>query len=320
MSKHNMQALLQANIAQNLETHAIAKKGFDGFDVYQNTHLETLAIADIQPNPMQPRVEFDEESLQELADSIQQNGLLQPITVRRTNNGYHIVAGERRLRAHKLLGKTRIDCLVVYLTDEQNALLALAENLSRQDLSDFETAQAVNKIKSTFDNKSDLAKALGISRSKLYKLFAFDNLPDNFLTYLKSNPSLISADIAEQIKSLQKSLKLSDGVLGELLLKAANQIESGKIKQSHLCQFISDAIDTNQPSELSDNKQSTDKPPAPIRAPASSNVRKMYIRDGKSIGKVKADGKKLTIELMAQSLTSEQESKIMQFLDELLDG
>ena len=146
---------LKAKLAQNLEIHAAADKGFDGFDGYKTSRLESIAISDIRPNPVQPRTEFDAKALQELADNIDKNGLLQPITVRQTAQGYEIVAGERRFRATQLLGKTSIECKVKHITDQQNALLALSENLARKDLSDYETALAVEKIQDRFDNKTE---------------------------------------------------------------------------------------------------------------------------------------------------------------------
>lgn len=311
---------LKANLAENLKNHTQAEKGFDGFDVYKTSRLESIAIADIRPNPAQPRTEFDTEALQELADNIDKNGLLQPITVRQTAQGYEIVAGERRFRASKMLGKTSIDCLVVHITDQQNALLALSENLARKDLSDYETALAIEKIQDSFDNKTELAKALGISRAKLYKLLSFNELPKSILTHLSDNPSILSADTAEQIKKLKKDLSMSDDAFDNLLSLALPQLKSGELKQSHLSDFIiANAATASSEAATDDcpNSDSSDTT-AEVKAPASSNVRKMYIREGKSVGKVKADGKKFVVELAAQALTIEQEEELMKFLDGLL--
>lgn len=306
---------LKAKLAANLETHAAAEKGFDGFDIYKSSRLESIAISDIYPNPMQPRTEFDEESLQELADNIQQNGLLQPITVRQTAQGYEIVAGERRFRATQLLGKTSIECIVAHITDQQNALLALAENLARKDLSDFETAIAVGKIKDNFENKSELAKSLGISRAKLYKLLAFEELPSVVLNQLKDNPGLLSADTAEQIKSLQKDI--SETVFDHVMSGAIEMVKSGDLKQSHLCDFVMSQIGGNDAKIGVDRKALK---PAEFKAPATSNVKKMFLKDGRQIGKVKADGKKFIVEISARNLTANQEKELMQFLDNLLEA
>lgn len=310
---------LKAKLAQNLEIHAAADKGFDGFDVYKTSRLETIAISDIRSNPVQPRTEFDAKALQELADNIDKNGLLQPITVRQTAQGYEIVAGERRFRAMQLLGKTSIECIMVHITDQQNALLALSENLARKDLSDYETALAVEKIQDSFDNKTELAKALGISRAKLYKLLSFNELPKSVLMNLSDNPSILSADTAEQIKTLKKDLNINDDLFGGILLKAVTMLKSGELKQSHLSNFIiSNAAAASVAADDCPNSDTSEAGTTEVKALPISNVKKMYIREGKSVGKVKADGKKFVVELTAQALTVEQEEELMKFLDGLL--
>lgn len=313
-----MQELLKARLSENLQAHSTVKKDFDGFDVYKTSRLESIAISEIHPNPAQPRTEFNTEELQELADNIEKNGLLQPITVRQTPQGYEIVAGERRFRASKLLGKTSVECIVVHITDQQNALLALSENLARKDLSDYETALAVEKIQESFENKTELAKALGISRAKLYKLLSFNDLPNSILPHLSDNPSLISADTAEQIKTLKKDLAIDDNLFGRILLQAASMLKSGELKQSHLADFIISKVVSSDDSEAAtaiDNAKTTNE----MKAPSSSDVKKMYMREGKPIGKVKSNGKKFVVELTAQSLTAEQEQKLLKFLDGLLE-
>ena len=305
---------LKAKLAQNLEIHAAADKGFDGFDVYKTSRLESIAISDIHPNPVQPRTEFDAKALQELADNIDKNGLLQPITVRQTAQGYEIVAGGRRFRATQLLGKTSVECIVIHITDQQNALLALSENLARKDLSDYETALAVEKIQDSFDNKTELAKALGISRAKLYKLLSFNELPKSVLMNLSDNPSILSADTAEQIKTLKKDLNINDDLFGDILLKAVTMLKSGELKQSHLTDFIMSEVVSSDDSELATDAKATSE----MKTPAVSDVKKMYMREGKPIGKVKSNSKKFVVELTAQSLTAKQEQELMQFLDNLL--
>ncbi|OAV11102.1 Chromosome plasmid partitioning protein ParB [Moraxella catarrhalis] len=309
---------LKAKLAQNLEIHAAADKGFDGFDVYKTSRLETIAISDIRSNPVQPRTKFDAKALQELADNIDKNGLLQPITVRQTAQGYEIVAGERRFRAMQLLGKTSIECIMVHITDQQNALLALSENLARKDLSDYETALAVEKIQDSFDNKTELAKALGISRAKLYKLLSFNELPKSVLMNLSDNPSILSADTAEQIKTLKKDLNINDDLFGGILLKAVTMLKSGELKQSHLSNFIISNAAASVAADDCPNLDTSETGTTEVKALPISNVKKMYIREGKSVGKVKADGKKFVVELTAQALTVEQEEELMKFLDGLL--
>ena len=99
-----------------------------------------LPIDALRPNPNQPRIEFDEASLRSLSDSIRRYGILQPLTVRRTDEGYELIAGERRLRAAKLAGLREVPCLLARSSEEESALLALIENLQRRDLHYLEEA------------------------------------------------------------------------------------------------------------------------------------------------------------------------------------
>ena len=105
-----------------------------------------LPVDFIQPNPAQPRREFSQKELELLANSIRENGLLQPITVRRVNGEYQLISGERRLRAAKLAGLSMIQAIVMDTDSEQSAVLALVENLHRQDLNVFEQAAALKAL------------------------------------------------------------------------------------------------------------------------------------------------------------------------------
>lgn len=128
-----------------------------------------LSICDISPNPAQPRRQFGEEGLNSLAESINEHGLLSPLLVRRVNAGrYELVAGERRLRALKLLGRTHADALIITAYDSESALMALIENLQREQLHYLDEAEACRAI---LDNEritqEELARKLGRSPSAL---------------------------------------------------------------------------------------------------------------------------------------------------------
>ena len=123
-------------------------------------------ISDIRPNPHQPRSEFDIADIQSLADSILQNGILQPLTVRRGENRYELIAGERRLRAAKLAGLRKVPCLAVRSDEEESALLSLIENLQRQDLHYMEEAAAIAKLIAVYGlSQEQAAERLGKSQS-----------------------------------------------------------------------------------------------------------------------------------------------------------
>ena len=122
-----------------------------------------IEIDKIEPNPYQPRHDF--EGLEELAQSIRQNGILQPLTVRRENNSYQLVAGERRLRAAKLAGMDIVPCILVEMTGRNSAVMALIENIQRQDLSVFDEAEAIAKLIDYYGmTQEDAAVKLGKSQ------------------------------------------------------------------------------------------------------------------------------------------------------------
>lgn len=117
----------------------------------------------IEPNPYQPRREFDD--IDGLAQSIKQNGILQPLTVRRTENGFQLVAGERRLRAAKMLGLESVPCIPMTITERNSAMLALIENIQRRDLSFFDEAEAIAKLIDFYGmTQEDAAISLGKSQ------------------------------------------------------------------------------------------------------------------------------------------------------------
>lgn len=137
-----------------------------------------IPLHQIRPNRYQPREEFSEESLSQLADSIRHNGMLQPIVVRKMGDGgYELVAGERRFRAAKLAGWPRIPAIVRNCTDEEAMLLALEENLQRSDLNPMETARAYHRLMTEFGLTQDtVAKRLGKDRSTVANILRLNQL------------------------------------------------------------------------------------------------------------------------------------------------
>lgn len=130
--------------------------------------LTRLPVSRVLPNPSQPRKVFDQEELESLAQSIKENGLLQPVTVRRENGAYFLIAGERRLRACKLAGLKEIPALVADCPPEDSAVLALLENIQRQNLQMFEQAAALQSLLGEWHiTQEEAAKRLGISQSYL---------------------------------------------------------------------------------------------------------------------------------------------------------
>jgi ParB family chromosome partitioning protein len=140
--------------------------------------LTEISVADIVPNPNQPRVHFDEETLGELADSIAQVGLLQPILVRRIDDGYQLIAGERRWRAARRAGLTTVPAVVRVSDDTSAVEEALIENLHREDLTALEEAAAYLQLIEDFDlTHDDVARRIGKSRSSVTNTLRLLGLP-----------------------------------------------------------------------------------------------------------------------------------------------
>lgn len=125
-------------------------------------------ISSILPNPHQPRTEFEESDIRPLAESISQNGILQPISLRKIGDKYELIAGERRLRAAKMCGFSSVPCIVHDISERNSAILALVENIQRQDLSFFDEAVAIEKLISLYGmTQEDAAAKLGKAQSTI---------------------------------------------------------------------------------------------------------------------------------------------------------
>ncbi len=148
----------------------------------------TLKVSDIRPNPFQPRRFFDEEKLEELADSIKQHGLFTPVLVRKSVQGYELVAGERRLRATKIAKLKEIDAIVVDFDDTQMMEIAIVENIQREDLNVIEEAQGYNLlIKNLGLTQEEVAGRVNKSRSHITNLLRLLRLPDEVQNMVASN-------------------------------------------------------------------------------------------------------------------------------------
>ena len=146
--------------------------------------LMELPVSAIRRNPYQPRATFDEESIAELAQSIRQVGLLQPLLVRKVADGYELVAGERRLRAVASLGMEKVPCIVQQeIVDETSAMMALIENLQREDLHYLEEAQCYQSLIETYRlTQEELAQRLGKSQSSIANKLRLLKLSDEVKT------------------------------------------------------------------------------------------------------------------------------------------
>ncbi len=164
-----------------------------------------LRIAKIEPNPDQPRREFDTESLSELAESIATSGLIQPVAVRPSRDGFYtIIAGERRWRASKMAGLTEIPVIIMEVDDRKAAELALIENVQRKDLNPIEEALGYKSLINEYDlTQSDLASRVGKSRVTITNALRLLELPDEVLQMVSSGQ--ISTGHARAILGLKNS-------------------------------------------------------------------------------------------------------------------
>ena len=159
----------------------------EGIPEPQKDSVVELKINDISPNSDQPRKSFKEEALQELADSIKENGVIQPIIVSKRGTGYRIVAGERRWRASRLAGLTVIPAIVRDLTDQQTMEQALIENIQRQDLNPLEEAFAMdNLMKEHGLTQEALAKKLGKSRPAIANTLRLINIDESLQDFIRN--------------------------------------------------------------------------------------------------------------------------------------
>lgn len=216
---------------------------FDNFEneIVKNTskdEIVELNIADIRSNPYQPRKSFDEQALNELAESIKEHGLVQPIIVKKSIKGYEIVAGERRTKASKIAGKTTIPAIIRDFNDTQMMEIALIENIQRENLNPIEEANAYEKIL-TAENitQEELAKKFGKSRSYITNILGILRLPENVKNYVIEGKlslgharTLSKLENPEQINRIAEKI-MSDGLNVRETEKIANQEDIPKINK-----------------------------------------------------------------------------------------
>lgn len=209
------------------------------------------------PNKSQPRVDFDENELMALAESIRENGILQPINVRRCGVNYEIVSGERRFRAAKICGLDEVPCIVIDADDEKSAVLALIENIQRKDLSYFEEALAIERLIKFYGlTQEEAASRLGKAQSTVA----------NKLRLLKFSDAerglLIKGNVTErQARALVRidDQKLRIHAMGEMIINKLN------IEQTE------DMVDGILHGKIPEKKSFQDD-----KTPRSGNTRKFH--------------------------------------------
>lgn len=168
-----------------------------------------IDINDIKPNERQPRKNFDEEKLEELANSIKEHGLIQPIILRKAERGYEIVAGERRWRACRKAGFKEIPSIIKELTDEENMLVAIIENMQREDLDPIEEAEGLNQMATSFGmTQEEISRSVGKSRPYITNALRLLKLPEEVKAFLSEGK--LSAGHARAVAGIPDPEKQMD--------------------------------------------------------------------------------------------------------------
>lgn len=294
----DLKKMLEEKLQQNTDRHTAASQTVE-FD--EGRELIAVHINKIEPNPYQPRRVFPTKELDKLASSIAEIGLLEPILLRRIGDKYQIAAGERRWRAHKQIDKHHIDAVVMDISDSDMAVFALAENIDREDLSDYEIGLALKQVEKAFPTKKKLAESLGLNREDMYRYYAYDDLPEFIISDLNINPRLLSRSAASDIKRLLNQNKESLSI-NIYLAEAWTLLLENEINQTKIATYISRKLKGH------DEKDSHIKD--------SHNL----LRDGKKVGHIAWTEKYVTVKLNIKTLNTEKEKKLKDFLEKLITG
>ncbi len=198
----------------------------EGIPASSGDSVVELKINDISPNEGQPRKNFDDTSLQELAASISESGVIQPIIVQKKNGAYRIVAGERRWRAARIAGLTVIPAIVRELSDRETMVQALLENLQREDLNPIEEAYAMQNLLKTHKlTQEQLAKKLGKPRATIANTMRLVNLDDSLQEYIRRGD--LSEGHAKVILSLKD--KEDQKMAAEMILQKEMNVRQAEI-------------------------------------------------------------------------------------------
>ena len=195
--------------------------------------VQYIKIHDIMPNLNQPRKTFQEDKIEELAASIKEHGIIQPIVVRKCENGYEIVAGERRWRAARKAELAQVPCLVRELTDEQNMLFAIIENMQREDLNPIEEAEGLQRMMQTFGmTQEQVSKSVGKSRPYIANALRLLKLPEDIVAQIaQGNLSAAHGRTLAGVEDDAVKEKLCERILKESLsVRETERKSAQKIK------------------------------------------------------------------------------------------
>ena len=217
---------------ENLDLQSMENKIYESAT---NEEIVEIPLEELRPNPYQPRKVFDEEALQDLADSIKEHGVFQPIIIKKSIKGYEIIAGERRYRASKIACLTKIPAIIRNFTDEQMMEIALLENLQRENLNAIEEAIAYKKmIQNLGITQEELAKKVGKSRSHVTNIIGLLRLPQEVQQLVAdSKITMGHARALSKLESEEEMKALANKIIDEHLpvRQTEEDLSSDKIEK-----------------------------------------------------------------------------------------
>lgn len=230
-----------------------------------------IPVSAIDPSPYQPRIKIDEDALRELGESIEAIGLINPIVVRPKGDRYELVGGERRWRAHILIGRDTIEAFVREMSDSQAAVKALADNDAREDLTDFERAIKYQALLSNGDAASqiDLARKIGRDRIFVVRCLSMFRLPQEVIDMLQNRPEFLTARSAADFAAfVEKDV--------DLVIEACRKIYHGDLDATNALNWL--------------KGQSRAR-----HSPVMGKPIKAWEREGRQLGLIKCEGRKVVI-------------------------
>jgi ParB family chromosome partitioning protein len=217
--------------------------------IVSNDGIKTIKIAQIEPKSDQPRKYFDQESLNQLSESIATHGLIQPIVVRESGGGfYQIIAGERRWRASKMAGLEEVPVIIMQADELKAAQLSIIENVQREDLNPFEEAQAYYSLMQKFGlTQEEVSSQVGKSRSAIANTLRLLDLPDEVLEMLKTGD--ISAGHARALLALEDKDAIVD-TAQKILIRSLSVRDTEELVRKLNKAFLLDKIEENEKDEF----------------------------------------------------------------------
>lgn len=225
-----------------------------------NDQIVEIDLSELRANPYQPRKNFDEEALNELASSIKEHGVFQPIIVKKSIKGYEIIAGERRFRASKLAGLETIPAIVKDFSDEEMMQIALLENLQRENLTSIEEAKAYKSIIESMNiTQDELAKKVGKSRSHVTNILGLLKLPasvQDMVLYNKlsmgharvlsklDDPKIVE-DLAQRVITEDLSVRKLESIVYDNEEKEVKTKKSSNNEYKYMEDFLKEKLGTN---------------------------------------------------------------------------